>query len=145
MSDVRRRARIENQRDAGALRNARKTLPADLIARVSRLQARIGGLKASVAQIGGMPPSPPTLRGKVGASGIHVMRRALFWLIPNLQAAQEQLIAVVDDQTKALEEIVTALEKTNLRIEVLIAGRQSAEAGLHDDPRNGAGYREPPR
>jgi hypothetical protein len=144
MSAIRQRMRSENQREAAALRNARKSLPADLVARVSRLQARMGSLRASVAHIGGMPPAPPTLRGRLGALAVGGMRRSLFWLIPNLQATQEQLIAAIDDQTKALEEVVTALQKTNFRIELLNGERESAGAAVDDGRRDAAGSWERP-
>jgi hypothetical protein len=136
MSAIRQRMRAENQRRADAMRNARKGLPADLVARVSRLRARM-------AHIGGMPPAPPTLRGKLGALAVGIMRRSLFWLIPNLQATQEQLIAAIDDQTTALEEVVTALQRTNFRIELLIDERESGGAAL-DDGRREAGSGERP-
>jgi hypothetical protein len=143
MSAIRQRMRAENQRRADAMRNARKGLPADLVARVSRLRARMGSLRAGVAHIGGMPPAPPTLRGKLGALAVGIMRRSLFWLIPNLQATQEQLIAAIDDQTTALEEVVTALQRTNFRIELLIDERESGGAAL-DDGRREAGSGERP-
>jgi len=144
MSAIRQRMRAENECETGAMRSARKSLPADLMARISRLQARMGSLRASVAHIGGMPPAPPTLRGKLGALAIGGMRRSLFWLIPNLQATQEQLIAAIDDQTKALKEVVTALEKTNFRIELLIAERESAGAAVDDGRRDAAASWERP-
>jgi hypothetical protein len=100
------------------------------------------GLRASVAHIGVTPPAPPTLRGKLGALAVGIMRRSLFWLIPNLQATQEQLILSIDDQTKALEEVVTALQETNFRIELLIAERESGGAALDDVRREDAGCGE---
>ena len=128
MSDVRRRVRAETQREAGALRRARKFLPAGLAARVSRLQARMSGLRTSVARICDLPAAPPTLRGRLGGVAVRIMRRSLFWLLPNLQATQEQLVAAVEEQTQALEELVRALEKTNARIELLAAAQESGGA-----------------
>src|SRR5258707_10666381 len=106
MSDVRRRVRAQNQREASALRSARQSLPADLTARVSRLHVCMNGLRTRVAQLRDMPRVPSTLRGRLGAIAVRVMRRSLFWLIPNLTALQEQLVASMDEQAQALEDVV---------------------------------------
>jgi hypothetical protein len=132
MARVRRRVRAQNQREQEALRKARKALPGDLIARVSRLNTRLGAMRVNAARIGEMPPSPPTLRGKVGAFGVRLVRHALFWLIPSLQAAQEQVAGALDDQVKALEELIKAIEKTNARLELLLSEQASAkDVSLH--------------
>ncbi len=134
MSDVRRHVRAQDQIEAGALRNARKSLPADLRARISRLQARSTSLQASVAQLCNMPPQPPTLRGRVGALVIRIMRRSLFWLISDLQTVLEQLAGAVEDQAQALEDLVKAVEETKSRIE-LMAGEQKSATGEPADHR----------
>jgi flagellar hook-basal body complex protein FliE len=125
MAEIRGRVRLENQRERTALRNVRKIVPPDLMARVSRLQIRVAAIRASAALIGEPPPAPPTFRARAGAVAVRVLRRALFWLIPGLQAAQEQIAAALEDQTKALEDLVKAIEKTNARMEFLLGERVS--------------------
>ena len=110
MAEIRGRVRVESQREQAALRNVRKIISPDLTARVSRLQVRVAAIRASAAHIGELPPAPPTLR-------------AMFWLIPSLQAAQEQIAAALEEQTRAVEDLVKAIERTNARMERLLGER----------------------
>lgn len=123
MAEIRGRVRVENQREQAALRNVRKIISPELTARVSRLQVRVAAIRASAARIGELPPAPPTPRARIGAVAVRVLRRAMFWLIPSLQAAQEQIAAALEDQTKAVEDLVKAIEKTNARMELLLGER----------------------
>lgn len=133
MAEVRGRVRLESRREQAALRNVRKIVSPDLTARVSRLQVRVAAIRASAARIGQLPPAPPTLRAKVGAVAVRALRRAMFWLIPSLQAAQEQIAGALEDQTKAVEDLVKAIEKTNARMELLLG-----ERAAHGDSHSGA-------
>jgi hypothetical protein len=90
----------------------------------------VAAIRASAARIGELPPAPPTLRAKVGAVAVRGLRRAMFWLIPSLQAAQEQIAAALEDQTKAVEDLVKAIEKTNARMELLL-GEQASDGDFH--------------
>lgn len=123
MAEIRGHVRVENQREQAALRNVRKIISPELTARVSRLQVRVAAIRASAARIGELPPAPPTPRARIGAVAVRVLRRAMFWLIPSLQAAQEQIAAALEDQTKAVEDLVKAIEKTNARMELLLGER----------------------
>lgn len=133
MAEIRGRVRVESQREQAALRNVRKIISPDLMARVSRLQVRVAAIRASAALLGELPPAPSTLRAETGAVAVRILRRAMFWLIPSLQAAQEQIAAALEDQTKAVEDLVKAIEKTNARMELLLVERAPS-----DDSHSGA-------
>ena len=54
---------------------------------------------------------------------MRALQRAMFWLIPSLQAAQEQIAAALEEQTRAVEDLVKAIERTNARMERLLGER----------------------
>ena len=62
--------------------------------------------------IGDMPPSPPTLRGWIGAVLVSAVRRALFWLISRLREAQRAHAEVLLEQTGKLRDLAGELQKT---------------------------------
>ncbi len=126
MAEVRRRARARNQRNEAALRMARRNIPTELIARISRLQSRVAAVRAHAARIGELPPAPPTLRARLGAMAVRLQQRALFWFIPGLRATHEQIAGALDEEAKALEEMLKSLEKTNARMELLLGERASS-------------------
>jgi hypothetical protein len=125
MAAIRRRARQASLREEEALRLARKSVSGELLTRVSRLHSRVATLRGTVGRVGDLPPQPPTLRGRAGVLPVRLVRRALFWLIPPLQAMQEQMAQVLEEQAAVNAELVKALEQANLRIEVL---RRQVEA-----------------
>ena len=133
MAEIRGRVRLESQREQAALHNVRKIVSPELMARVSRLQVRVAAIRAGAARIGELPPAPSTLRAKVGAVAVRTLQRAMFWLIPTLREAQEQIAAALEEQTKAVEDLVKTIEKTNARLECLLGERASG-----DDSHSGA-------
>lgn len=117
MDGVRERAR---QRQAGEPGQgpfvSRAELPAELIARVARLHAAARTLRAQASRLGELPPEPPTLRGKVGALAVRLMRRSMFWLIPSLRANQEVVAGALEEQARAIEDIIRAIEPRGNRL-----------------------------
>lgn len=119
MAAIRLRASRTTLRDEEAVRRARKSISPELGIRISRLHARVAGIRAHAAAIGGLPPHPPTLRGRLGAIAVQVIQRALFWLIPSLRAAQNQVAQALEDQIKINEELMKSLQQALVRIELL--------------------------
>lgn len=74
--------------------------------------ARIEALFRARAGIGGVPPQPSTLRGRAGALAVAVMRRALFWLLLQLDRFHGAVIETFEDQQQALEDLNGALGRT---------------------------------
>lgn len=62
---------------------------------VERTLAR---LRQASATVGAMPPVPGTVRGMVGARLVALARRAIFWLIPQLDNVHGQLIGFCEEQ-----------------------------------------------
>ena len=54
--------------------------------------------------IGRMPPSPPTSRGRAGAAVVGVVRRALFWVWPPLHAFLDVLCRLLERMVQMLAE-----------------------------------------
>jgi hypothetical protein len=119
MATIRHRVRQIRRRDEDATRRARRAISNELLSRVSRFNARVGTLRANVNRIGEMPPQPPTLRGRMGALLVRLMQRALFWLIPSLQAIEDQVAQALEDQAKINEEFLKALQEAHIKIEQL--------------------------
>jgi O-antigen chain-terminating methyltransferase len=56
-------------------------------------------------QIGDMPPQPPTLRGRVGAVLVRIVRRMLFWYTDQLRALHKIVSEAAGEQAHALQEL----------------------------------------
>jgi SAM-dependent methyltransferase len=52
---------------------------------LARLRGKLFLLEQECRKIGQLPPSPPTLRGRLGAVLVPIVRRMLFWYTPALQ------------------------------------------------------------
>lgn len=74
--------------------------------------ARIEALFRARAGIGGAPPAPPTLRGRAGALAAALLRRALFWLLLQLDRFHAAVIDTFEDQQQAIEDLNGAVGRT---------------------------------
>jgi hypothetical protein len=119
MAAIRFRVSRTTLRDEEAVRRARKGISPELGARISRLHAHVAGIRAHAGTIGNLPPHPPTVRGRLGAIAVRVIQRALFWLIPSLQTAQNQVAQALEDQIKINEALMKSLEQVLIRMEML--------------------------
>jgi SAM-dependent methyltransferase len=79
------------------------------------LRNRIGALILARSGVGAMPPQPPTLRARAGAVLVGMVRRSLFWLLPQL----DRFHATVVDTA---EEMAGALQNLELRLQSIRAG-----------------------
>jgi 2-polyprenyl-3-methyl-5-hydroxy-6-metoxy-1,4-benzoquinol methylase len=59
-------------------------------------------------QIGDMPPQPPTLRGRVGAVLVNIVRRMLFWYTDQIRAQHKRIAEAAREQARALHELSAA-------------------------------------
>jgi len=57
------------------------------------------------AGIGQFPASPPGFRAKIGAVGVRLVRRMLFWYTPQIVAAQNAILAVLQEQNAILRDL----------------------------------------
>src|SRR3984893_2041022 len=57
------------------------------------------------ASIGSMPPAPATARGRVGGVAVGFVRRALFWLWPQLDLFHAAMIGFAENQLAWMEEV----------------------------------------
>ncbi|MDZ4801386.1 MAG: hypothetical protein SGI92_24780 [Bryobacteraceae bacterium] len=97
-------------------RLGRRAVPPHLIASVQRLKASTALLRSSVSRIGEPPPTPPTLRGRLGLHVIQIMRRALFWLLPSIQTSQNQIVDALEQHLAATDQILQILQQTNIEL-----------------------------
>ena len=97
--------------------------------RVAQLLLRLEELQACVRQIGVMPDSPPTWRGRTGALVVRIMQRALFWLVPSLRQAHACTLAALREQALLTVEILSLVRETEGKVRLLL---RAAEASSHD-------------
>jgi 2-polyprenyl-3-methyl-5-hydroxy-6-metoxy-1,4-benzoquinol methylase len=62
-------------------------------------------VESAAAQIGDMPPEPPTLRGRMGAILVQAVRRALFWYTGQVRAFQGIVAAAAGEQVAVVREL----------------------------------------
>jgi 2-polyprenyl-3-methyl-5-hydroxy-6-metoxy-1,4-benzoquinol methylase len=63
---------------------------------------------AGQPQIGDMPPQPPTLRARVGAVLVGIVRRMLFWYTEQIRALQKRIAEAAREQAQAFQELSAA-------------------------------------
>lgn len=73
---------------------------------LSALRHFSGELKASCAQIGSMPPQPPGLRGRIGASLVRLVQRALFWYTPQIRISMDGIARLFQQYLDQLEAFI---------------------------------------
>lgn len=56
-------------------------------------------------QVGDMPPQPPTLRGRVGAVLVNVVRRMLFWYTGQIRAQNQRIAEAAREQARVLYDL----------------------------------------
>ena len=62
--------------------------------------------KIMCAQIGSMPPQPPSLRGRIGASLVRLVQRALFWYTPQIRISIDGIVRLFHQYIDRLEEFI---------------------------------------
>jgi hypothetical protein len=67
------------------------------------LRSVLSALHASYALVGQLPPEPPTLRGRVGARLVKLIRRMLFWYTPQIVHFQYSVLRALEEQAKILQ------------------------------------------
>jgi len=90
------------------------------------LRRMIDHARRCAAAIGEQPPRPPTLRGRVGAVLVRLVRRMLFWHTPQIADFSEATLRVIEEQVAALESVSMRLHLRLVELERL-AGEASHE------------------
>jgi O-antigen chain-terminating methyltransferase len=67
--------------------------------------ASVTGLLEHDALIGQLPPTPPTIRGRIGGFLVSGVRRALFWYTPQINRFQEAVGNAFREQMSALSDL----------------------------------------
>jgi len=131
MQQIRERVR---QRYALAPRLSATPASAPLAAAgFNALRRMIDHARRCAAAIGAQPPRPPTLRGRVGAVLVRLVRRMLFWHTPQIADFSEATLRVIEEQVAALESISMRLHLRLVELERL-AGEASNEGAGGERP-----------
>ena len=70
---------------------------------LARLRGKLELLKKECLEIGRIPPRPPGLRAAVGAAGVAMMQRLMFWYTPALERTIGGVIGVLEDTLNLLD------------------------------------------
>lgn len=70
---------------------------------LARSREFVEGVRSGRTVAGNLPPQPSTLRGRIGAFVIQMMRRSLFWYTAPLQSFQSSAAAAIEEQSQAFE------------------------------------------
>jgi hypothetical protein len=116
MRGVRRRAWAARRERSELLRAAGRIVSPALAAALGSADIQIQHMRQCARLIGALPPIAPTLRGRVGAVLVTLVRRALFWFIPPLKDSQTAALAALEEQRCALREITLALRDLNAKL-----------------------------
>jgi SAM-dependent methyltransferase len=85
-------------------------------------------------QVGDIPPEPPTLRGRVGAVLVKLVRRMLFWYTGQIRTFHGVVAEAAGEQARSLLELSDGLQ----RQQALLAGTVDRLAGLESRPQQQA-------
>lgn len=92
-----------------------------------RLEEAGKALRDAGLLVGQMPPEPPTIRGKVGAFFVNIVRRVLFWYTAQLFEFHEVAAQSFDEQSAALGTLsrqVAELRAETERLQLLLGVRR---------------------
>lgn len=106
---------------------------------LAQLRGRLQALKNQCRTIGQIPPRPPGLRAAIGAVGVAIMHRLMFWYAPALQQVIGGLIQVVDDalgtQPGGMESILEQERLTTIGLEGTVQEQADALQQLAEEQR----------
>src|SRR6478736_3375219 len=91
------------------------------------------------ALVGDMPPQPPTLRGRVGAVLVSIVRRMLFWYTEQIRAQHKRIADAAREQVRVLQELTAAERRGRAALDELSEGVAGQLAGLQDEVARVAG------
>ena len=106
---------------------------------LAQLRGRLQALKNQCRTIGQIPPRPPGLRAAIGAVGVAIMHRLMFWYAPALQRVIGGLIQAVDDalgtQPGGMESILEQERLTTIGLEGTVQEQADALQQLAEEQR----------
>jgi 2-polyprenyl-3-methyl-5-hydroxy-6-metoxy-1,4-benzoquinol methylase len=85
------------------------------------------------ALVGDMPPQPPTLRGRVGAVLVSIVRRMLFWYTEQIRAQHKRIADAAREQVRVLQDLTAAERRGRAALDELSQGVAGQLAGLQDE------------
>jgi SAM-dependent methyltransferase len=110
---------------AGMRTTQNGTKLAEEFQRIRRSLSQIAELSK---RIGEQPPAPPTLRARLGAHLVQIVRRALFWYAPQITLVQIATSNALADQLQILEQMKSEAERTEGVVLELVQGARESLA-----------------
>jgi hypothetical protein len=80
------------------------------------------------AAIGEQPPQPPTLRARMSAILVRLVRRMLFWYTPQITDFHNAMLRAMEEQVAALESVSTRLNARLASLERLVEPPAAGDA-----------------
>lgn len=95
---------------------------------LSRLRMSLTELREALRRSDEMPPSPPTLRGRVGRIAIAFLSRLMAWQSARARHFQTAAVNTLDEQTRTIESL-SALLRTLVK-EMEVANQEAVSCRL---------------
>ena len=76
-------------------------------------------LRAQFDSVGEMPPRPPTIRGRIGALLVSLVRRAMFWYIGQDREFHRQQLKLLDAMLAVLKNIVAVNQQNWMLLQTI--------------------------
>lgn len=81
-------------------------------------------------EVGRMPPEPPTLRARVGAVFVQLVRRMVFWLTPQINSANQAMLGVIQEQISLIDHLAVKVVDLQAQMSEIAAGQRQASEQL---------------
>lgn len=94
----------------------------------------LGEVYSALSQVGGMPFQPPTPRGRLGAALVFLVRRLLFWFIPQLDRFHAAIVRTLEAQAEAIEQLAAANRQLDQAIGRALEEFATRQEALHSQP-----------
>ena len=89
-------------------------------------------LEPSLPQIGDMPPQPPTMRARIGALLVSVVRRALFWYTGQIRTFQSTVADAAREQALVFQDIDAQQRHCRAQINELVRHVKQLERQIQE-------------
>jgi hypothetical protein len=121
-------ASLASNRDEPVATASGQNLP---LPELSLLRSKVDELARVSSEIGTIPPGPPTPRARLGAILIGGLRRALFWLLTQLNAFHAAVNEIARQQIVEMEKLAAGQRRLEIRLQAANRDLRKARPEWH--------------
>lgn len=98
-----------------------------------KLRGWLRSAQESAAIVGELPPSPGTLRARVGLLLVRLVRRLLFWFTPQINGFNAAALGVMREQTELIETLNARVAELDAQLRMLQSQTDALQARPQPD------------